>query len=150
MSDPPRATGDRRKSGRAASPTITRGISIGDIAHGLGISTRAIRFYESCGLIKPERKGAIRTFGPADRARLVLILRAKNLGLSLDEIGEHLALHDSATADQASLATLKALADRHIAVLNAKRTDIGLALRELQQISKALPARIAAARGPDS
>jgi hypothetical protein len=79
-------------------------LAIGDLARQFDISTRAIRFYEARGLIRPERRGATRVFSPADRHRLGLILRAKNLGLTLEEIGDHLAIHDAAleTQDTAS------------------------------------------------
>ena len=49
--------------------------AIADLADEFGISTRAIRFYESKGLIHPERVGGTRVFRRRDRARLILILR---------------------------------------------------------------------------
>jgi len=48
--------------------------AITDLANEFGISTRAIRFYETKGLLKPDRLGSTRVFRRRDRARLILIL----------------------------------------------------------------------------
>ena len=47
--------------------------AIADLAREFGISTRAIRFYESKGLLTPDRVGSTRIFRRRDRARLILI-----------------------------------------------------------------------------
>lgn len=60
---------------------------IGALAEQSGVTTRTIRYYESLGLLpEPERRGAHRTYGHADVARLRRIELHKDLGLSLDEI----------------------------------------------------------------
>ena len=69
--------------------------AIADLAEEFGISTRAIRFYESKGLIRPERVGGTRVFRRRDRARLILILRGKRLGFSLRDISDYLSLYDA-------------------------------------------------------
>ena len=69
--------------------------AIADLAREFGISTRAIRFYESKGLLHPERVGGSRIFRRRDRARLILILRGKRLGFSLRDIAEYLSLYDA-------------------------------------------------------
>lgn len=62
---------------------------IGELADRSGVTTRTIRYYESLGLLpEPERRGAHRTYGRADIARLKRIELHKELGLSLDEIAE--------------------------------------------------------------
>jgi DNA-binding transcriptional MerR regulator len=120
-------------------------LAIGDLAREFAISTRAIRFYEARGLIHPKRRGQVRIFGPTDRQRLALIIRAKNLGLTLEEIGEHLALFDAAAAtSEASI--LKARADKQIALLQAKRADLALAIGELRRLSAELGSQLRRAR----
>jgi DNA-binding transcriptional MerR regulator len=138
-----------------ASPTTTHAsppcepsnaltsLAIGDLAREFEISTRAIRFYEARGLLHPARRGTVRIFGPADRQRLSLILRAKNLGLTLEEIAEHLAIYDAETSDRSDLRPLKARTDRHIAALTAKRADLQATLKELRDIRTRLAARLA-------
>ncbi|MBX6742408.1 MAG: MerR family transcriptional regulator, partial [Acetobacteraceae bacterium] len=66
--------------------------TVNQLAAELGITGRAIRFYEAKGLIAPRRAGTTRVFDRRDRARLLLVLRGKRLGFSLAEIREFLDL----------------------------------------------------------
>ena len=62
--------------------------TIRDLAREFDLTTRAIRFYEDMGLLRPERLGPggrNRVYSARERARLRLTLRAKRLGLSLME-----------------------------------------------------------------
>ena len=59
--------------------------SISDLAQRFDITTRAIRFYESEGLLSPEREGQKRLYSAKDYTTLKLILRGKRLGWSLAE-----------------------------------------------------------------
>ena len=62
--------------------------TISDLAQEFDLTTRAIRFYEDMGLLEPERSGPggrNRVYSSRDRTRLKLTLRAKRLGLSLNE-----------------------------------------------------------------
>lgn len=66
-------------------------LSIGELARRTGLSVSAIRFYEDKGLIAPLRTaGNQRRFLRSDIRRLSFILIVQRLGLSLEEIGEHL------------------------------------------------------------
>jgi len=66
-------------------------LTIGDLARRTGLSTSAIRFYEDKGLIESFRTaGNQRRFLRSDIRRLSFILIVQKLGLSLEEIGEHL------------------------------------------------------------
>lgn len=69
---------------------------ISELADHVGINPKTIRYYESIGLLPdPTRTAAgYRTYGQDDIERLAFILRARQLDLSLDEIGEILALRD--------------------------------------------------------
>lgn len=60
---------------------------IGDISKELGLSQRAVRYYEELGFIKPTRTGGgFRTYSKHDFDLLKLIVSFKDLGLALDEI----------------------------------------------------------------
>ena len=66
-------------------------LTIGELARRTGLSVSAIRFYEDKGLIEPMRTGGNqRRFLRSDIRRLSFILIVQKLGLSLEEIGEHL------------------------------------------------------------
>ena len=69
--------------------------SVNQLAEEIGVTPRTIRFYEAKGLVAPQRAGNARVFTRRDRARLLLVLRGKRLGFSLDEIREYLDLYDS-------------------------------------------------------
>lgn len=60
---------------------------IGEAARRAGIRASAVRYYEKCGLVAPERgAGGRRVFTTASVERLVLIRHAKSLGFSLADI----------------------------------------------------------------
>lgn len=74
---------------------------IGDLARALGLSQRTIRYYEEMGLIKPSRtEGGFRTYTEHDAGLLRMVLRFRDLGMSLDEIRALLLpSEDSLTSD---------------------------------------------------
>ncbi|HMN37874.1 MAG TPA: MerR family DNA-binding transcriptional regulator [Hyphomicrobium sp.] len=128
-STPGRAAPDA--GGAAARETY----SISDLAHEFGITTRTIRFYESRGLIAPARVGTSRHYSKRDRARLMLILRGRNLGFTVEDVGEYLALYDSDPGQIAQTRLLLSKVTAAIAELEKKRTDIDAALGDLRQIA---------------
>lgn len=106
--------------------------TISELAAEFGITPRAIRFYEDEELIKPTRQGQSRIYSPRDRARLVLILRGKRVGFSLDEIKEMLDLYDVHDGQATQLAyTVKKFSER-INALEQQRADIEHSLEELR------------------
>ncbi len=110
--------------------------SIADLAGEFGISTRTIRFYESKGLIAPERVGNTRVFRRGDRARLILILRGKRLGFSLSEIADYLDLYDADPTRAAQTAHLGKRVGERIALLERQLVDIQTTLAELKDIRR--------------
>lgn len=110
--------------------------TITDLARELGVTTRAIRFYEAKGLIEPRRAGVNRVYGVRDRARLLLILRGKRLGFSLAEIHEYLDLYDADPTHQQQLVRLLGGARQRIDELESQRRDLELTLEELRDIEK--------------
>ena len=71
-------------------------MKIGELAKATGLSAKTIRFYEAEGLIPdPPRTGSgYRAYAEPDVGRLGFIIKAKRLGLSLDEIKGILTLHE--------------------------------------------------------
>ena len=119
------------------SPATTESrdlFAIADLAKEFGISTRAIRFYESKGLLAPERVGATRIFRRRDRARLILILRGKRLGFSLRDISDYLSLYDANRSQQVHLLIDKV--DERLASLERQRDDLETTINELREIKK--------------
>lgn len=116
--------------------------AIADLAKEFGISTRAIRFYESKGLLSPERVGGTRVFRRRDRARLILILRGKRLGFSLRDISEYLSLYD-AQSQTAQVHLLVEMVDQRLALLQSQMADLNTTLAELSEIRKLAAERLA-------
>ena len=110
--------------------------TISDLSKEFEITTRTIRFYESRGLIQPERIGTARLYSRRDRARLQLILRGRNLGFTVEDVGEYLALYD---ADPRQDAQTQLLLDKVLTAiegLEGKRRDTERALAELGDIRR--------------
>ena len=99
--------------------------TIGQLAQEFDLTTRAIRFYEDLGLLAPARAGRQRVYSARDRARLLLTLRAKRLGLSLTEAKDILDMYDSPRDTAAQLR-------RFLGVLGAHRAQLEVQLTELQ------------------
>ncbi len=75
------------------------GYSIQDLAEQFSVTHRALRFYESKGLLAPAKKGRTRIFSERDKTRLMLTLRGKKLGFSLEECREIIDMYDPSQPD---------------------------------------------------
>jgi DNA-binding transcriptional MerR regulator len=110
--------------------------SVTELAKELGVTPRAIRFYEDKGLIAPQRAGTTRVYTHRDRGRMILILRGKKLGFSLREIKDYLDLYvvDTTLVEQLQL-LLKGVHAR-IALLEDQRQAVEDSLAELRNIER--------------
>tara|TARA_R110002073_G_scaffold121737_4_gene264489 strand:+ start:2839 stop:3399 length:561 start_codon:yes stop_codon:yes gene_type:complete len=106
--------------------------TIRDLAAEFGVTARTLRFYEQKGLLSPSRRGAARIYSATDRARLLLILRGKRVGFSLDEIREMLELEAITNRDPQALGETLARFRGRIAALESQREDIDAAIEELE------------------
>jgi MerR family copper efflux transcriptional regulator len=92
---------------------------IGELARGAGVNVETIRFYERRGLIPrpPRRESGYRVYGEEHLRRLHFIRRAKDLGFSLEEVRELLALR---AAPGVSCARIKQQAGEKLADIEGK------------------------------
>src|ERR1700733_4929620 len=109
--------------------------TVTELAKELGMTARAVRFYEDKGLITPRRAGTTRVYSTRDRARMILILRGKRLGFSLNAIKEYLDLYDADVTQQAQLRVLLAGVAKRRDQFLAQRLAIDEALAELADIT---------------
>lgn len=106
--------------------------TIRELADRFDVTARTLRFYEQKGLLSPERKGSTRIYSAEDRARLILILRGKRVGFSLEDIKE---MFEVQSLDESSHEKLQRSLDKfraRISALEIQRQDIEDALGELQ------------------
>jgi len=109
--------------------------SIGDLAREFDVTARALRLYEEKGLLAPRRLNGVRIYSRRDRARLTLILRAKSLGSSLDDIKAYLDLYGQ--HGEGRKRQLEFVVDKTaeaIRELEAKRVELDRTLHELRLI----------------
>jgi DNA-binding transcriptional MerR regulator len=123
------------QSDAAAFTESDRLYGIAELAKEFGITQRAIRFYESKGLLAPPRVNGGRVYTRRERARLKLLLRAKSIGFSLAEVRQFLDLYgDRGEGRPQQIAFVAERAGALITQLERKQSDIAMSLRELNDI----------------
>ncbi|WP_237481088.1 MerR family transcriptional regulator [Lichenibacterium dinghuense] len=118
-------------------------LTVTELAAELGVTPRAVRFYEDKGLIDPARVGLTRVYGPRERARMLLILRGKRLGFSLAEIGRFLDLYAVDPRHLEQKRALLAGVRKRIAELEGMRVSLDRTLEELHAIAAQAEGEIA-------
>ncbi len=109
---------------------------ITELCQEFGITLRALRFYEDKGLLSPRRINGARVYTRRDRARLALILRAKDIGSPLSEIKHYLDLYgDHGEGRIQQLTYVIDRTDTTIQALEQKRKQIDETLAELRVIN---------------
>lgn len=114
-------------------------LSIGKLAKQAEMSIDTIRYYEREGLIPPpdRRASGYRNYAPDAVGRLKFIRRAKELGFTLGEIAELLALTSQGERDMAGM---KVAAQAKLGLVEDK-------IRELQRIRQGLKRLVDACPG---
>lgn len=115
--------------------------TVNQLAEELGITPRALRFYEVKGLLSPNRVGNNRVYTKRDRARLKLILRGKRLGFSLAEIREYLDLYTVDGGVEQLKVLLKRI-DVRLKDLEQQREDLEATVEELKEIESQVVAAL--------
>jgi DNA-binding transcriptional MerR regulator len=110
--------------------------SISELAREFDVTPRAIRFYETEGLLAPRREGQRRIYTPRDRTRLKLTLRGKRLGLTLSEIRELIDMYEPGRDERPQLERFLAVLEAHKKSLVQQRADIEAQLAEILTFEK--------------
>jgi len=116
-------------------------MNIGEASLATGVSAKMIRHYEGVGLFPgPARTGSgYRQYGERELATLRFIRQSRELGFSIEQIRELLALWQDRERPSRQV---KALAEAHMARLDAK-------LRELEQMKATLAHLVEGCRGDE-
>jgi MerR family copper efflux transcriptional regulator len=106
-------------------------MNIGEAAKASGVSTKMIRHYEQVGLLPAAARteSGYRQYNDKDVHTLRFIRRSRDLGFSIEQIGELLALWQDRRRPSRQV---KAFAQAHIQELEQKVQDL-LAMKETLQ-----------------
>lgn len=114
--------------------TALKGIQ--EVAKELGLTMRALRFYEDKGLIAPQRVGTTRIYGKREVARVRLVQRGRRLGFTVREIKEFLDLYD---VDPEHVEQMRRFIQRvraRLAELEQRRTALDETIGELRTLER--------------
>ncbi|AUX80241.1 MULTISPECIES: Cu(I)-responsive transcriptional regulator [Sinorhizobium] len=98
-------------------------MNIGDLARASGVSAKMIRYYEKIGLIPPadRAQSGYRNYGDNDVHTLRFIRRARDLGFTVEQMAELLALwRDRSRASS----EVKKIALDQVAILERKAEEL--------------------------
>lgn len=113
-------------------------LTIGAVAKRVGVAIDTIRYYEREGLLpEPERRASgYRSYGEGTIAQLRFIRRAKDLGFTLDEIRELLAL----SADrQRGVKAVKQRAQQRLDAIDLRIAELQRVRNGLAQLVESCP-----------
>lgn len=120
--------------------TQTPSLTIGVVAKRAGVPIDTIRFYEREGLL-PEplrRASGYRSYNETAVARLRFIRRAKDLGFSLDEIRDLLALSSDR---RGGVKAVRKRAEQRLASIDARIAELMRIRQGLEQLIEACPGK---------
>ena len=119
-------------------------MTIGEVAKRSGVNIETIRYYERIKMLPapPRTPSGRRVYGPHEARILGFIRRSRELGFSLDEIRALLRLGGP---EKASCREVREIAERHLADIRAKLSD----LRKLERLLAKTVARCSGKMAPD-
>jgi DNA-binding transcriptional MerR regulator len=109
---------------------------IQEVAQELGLTMRALRFYEDKGLIAPQRVGTTRIYGKREVARARLVQRGRRLGFTIREIKEFLDLYDVDPEHAEQMRRFVKRVRERLAELEGRRAALEETIAELRQLER--------------
>ena len=126
--------------------TAVAGRTIGELSRESGVTPEAIRYYEREGVIPRARRGGAgkyRLYDAGDADRLRFVRRARELGFSLDDVRQLLAL--ATGTPTSSCAEVNRVARAHLAQVEEKLTQLTALRTELTRLVDACDGDVALA-----
>jgi len=97
------------------------------------VTPRTLRYYEYIELLRPEKEGRNRFFGPRELARMTLILRGRRFGFSLEEIRQWLLIYET-KGSRTQYQTFVVNSGRQLEELERQRAEIDQTIEELRAL----------------
>jgi MerR family transcriptional regulator, mercuric resistance operon regulatory protein len=112
---------------------VAKGLQRAELARRAGCNLETVRYYERVGLLPepPRTRGGYRNYDTMHERRLGFVLRARELGFSLDEIRALLRLVDERDRP---CAEARDVAATHLADVKAKIADLKRMERVLKDV----------------
>ncbi len=122
---------------------------IGELAERTGVDAQTIRYYERIGLLpEPQRtQSRYRVYGDRDEARLRFVKSARELGMTLAEVREILALRERAECPCGYVAGTLA---RHAEDIRRRIAELTRFEREIEELlgrTREQPVAVSSAQG---
>lgn len=108
-------------------------MKIGEIAQRAGSNVETVRYYERIGLLTPPARtaGNYRSYSEAHAQRLSFIRRARDLGFTIEDVRELLALDEDRNR---SCAAVDEIAARHLGTVQCKIANLTALGAELERV----------------
>jgi MerR family copper efflux transcriptional regulator len=108
-------------------------MTIGDVAKASGVPAKTIRYYEDAGLISPADRAAngYRVYDERALQLLRFVKRARDLGFSMADVGELLALWQDQSRQSADV---RGVAERHLDAIERKMAELDSLRRVLRDL----------------
>jgi DNA-binding transcriptional MerR regulator len=116
---------------------------IAEVAEQLGVPPSTVRYYERIGLVPspPRTPSGYRNYDDEAAARLLFVIRAKRIGLTLDQIAEVLPIWNGVNC--------AATHDEITRLIEVKKAEVHERMLELQRFAEQLDeVRVALAEAP--
>jgi len=97
------------------------------------VTPRTLRYYEYIELLRPEKDGRNRFYGPRELARMTLILRGRRFGFSLEEIRQWLLIYET-RGSKAQYQTFVVNSGRQLAELERQRDELDQTIADLRAL----------------
>jgi DNA-binding transcriptional MerR regulator len=97
------------------------------------VTPRTLRYYEYIELLRPEKDGRNRFYGPRELARMTLILRGRRFGFSLEEIRQWLLIYET-KGSRAQYQTFVENAGRQLGELERQRDELDQTIQDLRNL----------------
>jgi DNA-binding transcriptional MerR regulator len=108
-------------------------LSFKDMCARFEVTPRTLRYYEYIELLRPQKDGRARFYGPREVARMTLILRGRRFGFSLEEIRQWLEIYQQ-QGTEAQMRAWVAMADRQLDALRRQMAELQGTLDDLQSL----------------
>ncbi|MCA0207268.1 MerR family transcriptional regulator [Pararhodobacter sp.] len=108
-------------------------LSFKEMCARFDVTPRTLRYYEYIELLKPEKEGRNRFYGPREVARMTLILRGRRFGFALEELRQWLLIYEK-QGTKPQFEAFVGMADRQLDELTRQRDELAVTIADLKAL----------------